>query len=416
MKLTRAQWMVGLITVLTAVIAVVTNLATFDVPPWLRPYLWLSWPLLVLLIVLLAVISVIQVRPTSTSGLLDEDELNQIVRAVSEVEQITGVDPGLENVDNWAHRLLEWERMSKELAKMARLVDVPVDGPEPQLVATKPAQLLMRLAQALLPTLWQRGHWNALIDLAGWTYTAAIVIKDWEYAASRAHDAARTLHILERLTDCAEWTRRMDEALLHISVRSDRDNVQMALFQMKGLVARDFRGDRQQAREYLQSALSLSERIGDTERKVSLLTQLGKLEELDGQIDKAASLYKQALQEAVRIESYDLQLECYDKSARLALALGDYNQVHQWCEQQLELSREVSRVFYEARAHEGLAWVLLKSQRYQEAYTHARQALAIEEQITGPRMEAIRQLVVTVADKAMDVVPTVNGFEGNVLR
>ena len=133
---------------------------------------------------------------------------------------------------------------------------------------------------------------------------------------------------------------------------------------MKGLVARDFQGNQEQARKYLQRALEISEQISDVEREVSLLTQLGKLEELDGQIDEAMDLYEKALKETARNKNYDVQLDCYDKLARLALALGEYNLASHWCKQQLQLSRNVSRIFYQARAHEGIGWVFFKQEDY----------------------------------------------------
>ena len=56
MKLTRPQMLV-LIGIVTVVIAIVTNVATNQIPERLKPYLWLSWPLLGLLIIVLVVLT-----------------------------------------------------------------------------------------------------------------------------------------------------------------------------------------------------------------------------------------------------------------------------------------------------------------------------------------------------------------------
>jgi tetratricopeptide (TPR) repeat protein len=202
----------------------------------------------------------------------------------------------------------------------------------------------------------------------------------------------------------------MDKALRHVDDQAERDQILAALYQMKGLVARDLHGSREEARADLQRALEISEQIGDTEREVLLLTQLGTLEELDSQIDKAMDLYEKALREARQAQNCATQLDCYDKLARLALAVGEYKLAGHWCQQQLRLSKQMSRVFYEARAHEGLGWVFFKAEDYVKAYKHARQALAIEEQITGPRAEAIQSLVIRIADDAMGVIPLVRPY------
>ena len=56
MKLTRTQMLV-LLGILTVVIAIMTNVATNQIPERLKPHLWLSWPLLVALIVVFVVLT-----------------------------------------------------------------------------------------------------------------------------------------------------------------------------------------------------------------------------------------------------------------------------------------------------------------------------------------------------------------------
>lgn len=55
MKLTRPQMLV-LLGIVTTVVAIVTNVATNQIPERLKPYLWYSWPLLIILIIVLVVL------------------------------------------------------------------------------------------------------------------------------------------------------------------------------------------------------------------------------------------------------------------------------------------------------------------------------------------------------------------------
>jgi len=65
MRLTRSQLYVLLIAILTVAVGIATNVATSQMPPWIQPYLWLSWPILGVLAVLFIALSVSQARQES---------------------------------------------------------------------------------------------------------------------------------------------------------------------------------------------------------------------------------------------------------------------------------------------------------------------------------------------------------------
>jgi formylglycine-generating enzyme required for sulfatase activity/energy-coupling factor transporter ATP-binding protein EcfA2 len=62
MRLTRSQLYVLLLAILTVAIGVLSNIAAGQMPSWLQPHLWLSWPILVVLTGLFVVLSVYQPR------------------------------------------------------------------------------------------------------------------------------------------------------------------------------------------------------------------------------------------------------------------------------------------------------------------------------------------------------------------
>ena len=65
MKLSGSRLYVLLLAVMTFAVGVVTNVATNQMPTWLQPYLWLSWPILGVLFVLFIVLSVYHVHQES---------------------------------------------------------------------------------------------------------------------------------------------------------------------------------------------------------------------------------------------------------------------------------------------------------------------------------------------------------------
>jgi hypothetical protein len=62
MNLTRSRLYL-LLALLTVAVGVVTNIATNQMPDWLQPYLWLSWPLFVVLTLLFIILSAKEPKP-----------------------------------------------------------------------------------------------------------------------------------------------------------------------------------------------------------------------------------------------------------------------------------------------------------------------------------------------------------------
>ncbi len=129
-------------------------------------------------------------------------------------------------------------------------------------------------------------------------------------------------------------------------------------------------------------------------------THLGTLEKWDKQFDKAVELYEKALEGASVLEDPGLKLECYQALGDLASLQGDFEKAHYWYTEQFNLARVSSRIIYRGRAHKGLAEALLKLPQpsAEQAYLHAREALRIEQEITGPKEVELLLLIVHITD------------------
>jgi tetratricopeptide (TPR) repeat protein len=331
------------------------------------------------------------------------DKIDQYVRAVAEAEQSTGVDPTLEKVVNWAEVLTAWESLAREIANASGAdVHQPPETPS-KLPNQQLAGLLVRLVHTIEPALSARGRWKELTELAIAAYRAATALQNHNSAARMAGVAAEKLYLLGRSGEAEAWVNRMTDQLRHINPETENSALRLKQLELKGLLLRDYRGEREAARFQLQEGLTLATNSSSAIAIARLLAHLGKLEELEGHADKAIELYKRALESATEQQNVDLRLDCLDKLSRLALGQARYDDAHTLYSQQLRLADESLRPFYLGRAHEGLAWILWKQQNYHEAYSHARQALAIEERITGTRVNALHNLVIMIADAAMNL-------------
>jgi energy-coupling factor transporter ATP-binding protein EcfA2 len=91
MKLNRSQISVVLIALLTLLIAVVTNIATSQLPDNVRPYIWYAWPTLGILALLFLFISVYSNQPTPSAP-APEFSLKRYYDALKKRYQVLDLD------------------------------------------------------------------------------------------------------------------------------------------------------------------------------------------------------------------------------------------------------------------------------------------------------------------------------------
>src|SRR2546430_7006121 len=120
MRFTRGQWIAGFITLLVITGKIVINVATNNLPSTIRPYSWLSWPILIILILVLVWLSMINFDHDNSDPSSDESILNDTVQVVCEAEEITSKDTALTKIDNWVENLAEWKEVGKSLVRISR--------------------------------------------------------------------------------------------------------------------------------------------------------------------------------------------------------------------------------------------------------------------------------------------------------
>lgn len=401
MKLTKTQISVGSITLITAILAVVTNFATADKPPWLSlltPYLW---PILLLLIVALVVISIRSAAPDKLDVALDSSKLDRIVGLVSNAEQLKGIDPTLDRVERWAEKLEEWKETAVDLQKMAG-IDVANVQAQPKKLLEQPHKLLIRLAQATLQSFSHYGKQEDVIYIAKCAYIAALRLSDTSVAAHMAYVVAQRLYQQQQYSESSDWTLKMQQHVDSPNQTANQSDLKLMLAEMKGLIERDYTGNKQLAEKYLDEALEITTRSGDNYKKARILTHIAIIKELNGQLSEALNMYTSALQTMANHENPDFTLECYDKLTRLSVALGQDVNAYNFAKDQLSLAKLSLRRYYESRAHERIGWHLFKCGNYKEAYNHAKQALLIEEESNSDRINSMRAFVITIADRALE--------------
>ena len=399
MKLTRGQIIATLSVLLTLLIAFLTNIVTSTLPSWIQSYTWLAWLLFIAALIALVITTIKGAASRSPAPLIDDDLLNHFVQVVSDAELKAQLDPGLHNIPYASAKLDKWKDIDIRLIRILGVNDNSDDW-QPQKDQMLLARLVLRLTKAILPAMSQRGQWRELTDIAGPAYIIAETLKEWADATSIAYELAVRYHDASSSIQAKFWADRMEKSLKHVTSQTLSDGLCTRLFDIKGILARDYEGDLVTARKYLKDALMYAKRT-----RVPLLiwrvtTHLGILEKQELNLDKAIELYNEALVGASQIGDPGLTLECYQALGDLALLQDDAEKAYHWYFEQLTLATTSLRIIYKGRAHQGIAESLLKMNppNGRQAYYYAREALRIEQEITGPRESELLILLVHIAD------------------
>ena len=399
MQFTRSQTIAALSVVFSFLVALLTNVVTSSLPPWIQSYTGLAWLLLLLSLIFLIVTTVRGVAPKNPVSQIDDDLLNYFVQVVSDAESKAQLDPGLEHIPYATGKLAEWKDIDTRLIRILGINEDTEDW-QPRRENEQLAHLVLRLTKAIIPSMSQRGQWKDLTELASPTYIIAEALKEWVDATHIAYDLTLTYYDAGSFTKAKFWVHQMEKSLKHINTQSISDGLYCKFFDINGVLLRDYDGDLEKARKYLQDALAYAKRTRNPLMIWRVTTHLGTLEKRKRDFDKASELYEEALKGASQLNDPGLILECYQALGDLAMLQEDPDKPYYWYSEQLKLATASSRMFYKGRAHKGLAESFLRGNQpdAKQAYQHAREALRIEQEITGPNENELLILLVHIAD------------------
>lgn len=402
MKLTRGQIIAILSVVLTLFIAFLTNIVTSSLPSWVQSYSWLAWLLLFVSLMALLVTTIKGVKANDPISQIDDELLNHFIQVVSDAEAKMQIDPGLDHIPYIAGKLVEWQDIDTRLLRILGIQEDTKDW-QPRKENEQLARLVLRLTKAIMPAIVQRGQWKELTRLAIPAYTIAEGFKAWDDAAHIAYHLALSFYDARDIQQAKEWLARMDTNLSHINAHDISDGLRSRFLDLKGVLARDYDGNLTLARQHFTNALVFARRTDNTLMIWSITTHLGTLEKKVRNFGEAIKLYEEALSGASQLDDPGLKLECYQALGDLALQQKnpDLATAHNWYTRQLDLATTSSYKIQQAYAHKSLAETLLLKNLQQDAkqaYFHAREALRIEQEITGPNKEELLILLVHIAD------------------
>ena len=399
MRLTGGQIIAGISLLLSTLVAFLMTIATTNLPPWIQSHASLAWFLLLPSLLLLLLTTIKGAADYTTASLIDKDMLNRFMQVVGEAEDKTRHDPGLENITNGAGKLAEWKDVDRRLIRILG-VDKKNDL-QPHKSTEQLARLILRLTKAIIPAMSQRGQWNDLIEIARPAYTIGMALREWADAAFIAYELALTFNDQGRPVDSKMWIEQMDKGLKHITTHANSDELYSKLLDLKGVILRDYEGDSVKARKYFNEALFFAKKSRNHLMTWRVTTHLGTLEKWDKQLDKAIELYEKALDGAFLLNDPGLKLECYQSLGDLASLQRDFDKAHYWYNEQLNLATTSWRIIYKGRAHKGIAEALMQMSPpdVEQAYSHAREALRIEQEITGPKELELLILIVHITDR-----------------
>lgn len=409
MRLTNAQRIAILILILSFIIALLTNIATYNLPAWVQARTWLAWPLILCALIFLVIATLKEKSHEDTAEHLEPDQIDQYLHTVSDAEELVESDPGLQQTVNSSGKSEEWEILD---LRLLRIIGANrQQGWKQNRDNEKIARLILRLTKVLIVTLPQYKRSRILNDLVVPTYKIALSLKAWHEAAFLAYEIATTFNDDGFPTKASTWAEYMRKNIEQIPGNNTMlDELHAKFYDITGITLKYH--DIDIARKQLENALVYARKSSQPLLIWRVATHLGSLEKgvRARKFVRATELYEMALESIEIYESKlnntdqavnpDLKLTCYQALGELALLQGDSDQAHQWYTKQLALSANPRHTFYKGSAYKGLAEALLKKdpQNARQAYRMARIALDIEREIVGNREFALLKLLVQIAD------------------
>ncbi|HET9999871.1 MAG TPA: hypothetical protein VFQ36_03190 [Ktedonobacteraceae bacterium] len=391
MRLSRTQIIAGLTLLLTLAIAFLTGIVNSYIPlPWIQSHIWLVLVLLALFIILELFFTIKGVASNNSISQIKEDQFNDFLKTVSDAESEAQADPDFEHTPFIAGKLLEWQSIDARLISILNIqynLDEYTVGTWQRRANNEAlARLVLRLTHAIMPALTHSSSQESLkelFQLAAPTYVIAAGLGEWTDATRTAYTLALSFYEARESFRAKHWMAQMEKSLRRITSHEISDGLYSRFFDMKGIIARDFDGEKTTARKHLNDALVYAHRAKNPLAIKRITAHLATLEKKERNFAKAIELYKQAL--AITSPPNDLgaTLECYEALGEIALnEENDADSAYNWYLQQLHLAERTIRPPHQVSAHRGLARTLLIKNTpddIKQAYRHAREALGFED-------------------------------------
>lgn len=391
MRLSRTQVFAVLALLLGLAVTFLINIITGIIPPsWTQSHIGFIVALLALLILPAAIIAIKQTGSTNPISQIKEDQFNDFVKTVSDAESRAQVDPDFEHTPFIAGKLLEWQSIDTRLIDTLNirynLDGYSVGAWQRRTDNEALARLVLRLTRAIMPALTHSSSKEALkelFQLAAPTYVIAAGLGEWTDAARTAYALALSFYGARESIRAKHWVAQMEKSLKHNTSHEISDDLYSQFFDVKGIIARDFDGEKVIARKHLNDALVYAHRAKNQLAIRRITAHLATLEKKERNFAKASELYKEALAKATPPNDPGPTLECYEALGEIALnEENDVDLAYYWFTQQLQLAKGSLLLPSTVSARRGLAECLLLKNTpddIKQAYHHAREALSIED-------------------------------------
>lgn len=417
------RWLLpALAALLTVGLGTATSVAALD-PSWVQ----YARPAQIIVFIggpILFTITFFLNRPPKTPPpAFDRNAFANLRDTVTEVVRITGLDPGLEQEENWADELGSWKNTGMSLITMSIRKDE--ENGKIEIVNEEPARELLRLIIAVMRAMLQRGWKEELTELAPPAYTIAMKLQRWDDAALIAHALAHAYYDLGQIDNAKRWIDLMGKNKQTHPKPPEHTEIQLRFLEMKGLLAR-IDNQVEEEKKYFNQALAIatslkSSATGTTQVRLSAMIgtiqmRLAELAESED-LDKAVDLYKEALSSTTDSE---VQIRSYERLGYIAIASAQYDDAYNYHMQQLDASKKAG-LLAESLALEGMGKALSKKkllrQNYDSdndyedarkatlevAYQKLRRALYLQEELSvdSPRTHRLRRDIIEIIDKVL---------------
>ncbi len=173
-----------------------------------------------------------------------------------------------------------------------------------------------------------------------------------------------------------------EEALIRdtLTYLAPESTPEAAWMHLLGIVS-EARGELQQAATLYRESLEISQRLGDQEGMANSYHHLGKLAETHGELQQAENLYRQSLEINERLGKEDSMASGYHHLGKLAETHGELEQAEELYRQSLDIKERLGDEAGKGTSYHHLAKLARARGDLSQAETLYRQSLEIDERL-----------------------------------
>jgi tetratricopeptide (TPR) repeat protein len=309
-----------------------------------------------------------------------------------------------------------YDGLNQAATDLAEACGVKWGQPQP-MINEEAAKLLLRLIEALFSFQDDTGRWDDLSKWSAWGYMLGSAHKEWGRTVVFAQRVAWVWFRRDKIEEMRQWVNKLSIAVAEAVKLGEDKRLKAYLEHAQGRLE-FLDGHIEKAAQHLQSAISLYREAGAPHGIWEANCDLGQLEtrrlkyvEAEHHLNEAMRIAEQESWDTARVECHYYYWELYRDQAHFDVT--SQIKAEEVFTHLLEPQNGVQTAHMESRVRYEIALQELQRGELLNAYLMARAALNIEDSLQTASWPVIRRKIIELADLLYEELSRLNKDEAS---